>query len=419
MKDLLYCYRDNSDALCYYYSMYRGQLPEYLLKIKFDLIIFHTCFISERWLGGDTFKKQVYPLVKGLERHEAVKIVMPQDEWIYTDVMNDFILDFNVSIVYSVAPESEWPTIYPKVDRSKIRMYKVLTGYISDQTLMVVDRLRKNNWKRNIDVGYRAFRAPAWLGKHGFLKTRIAEVFSAQAPMYNLKTDISTREQDTILGINWYKFLLRCKYFIGVEGGATVFDPRGDIWEKGTRFSEQNPNATYEEIERACFPGLDGSLKLIAISPRHLEAVLTRTCQVLVEGHYNGILKPDLHYIELKGDFSNLKDVLEKLRDDKLRDSIVERAYADIVLSQKYSYKTFVNFIITTSLIGKTVNRSGVKDLLVLVLNKSREWWVNFKKMKFSKWRRDIYYYIRVAPYAVLAKLGLAGFKERARKIRY
>ena len=55
----------------------------------------------------------------------------------------------------------------------------------------------------------------------------------------------------------------------------------------------------------------DGRLQLFAISPRHLEACATRTCQVLVEGEYSGVLRPGEHYIPVRKDLSNLDDVLE------------------------------------------------------------------------------------------------------------
>ena len=35
------------------------------------------------------------------------------------------------------------------------------------------------------------------------------------------------------------------------------------------------------------------SYAFFAISPRHLEAVITKTAQVLVEGRYSGVLEPE------------------------------------------------------------------------------------------------------------------------------
>ena len=105
-----------------------------------------------------------------------------------------------------------------------------------------------------------------------------------------------------------------------------------------------------EEVEAACFPGKDGSVPLYAISPRHLECCATRTCQILTEGDYNGILQPGVHYLSLKKDFSNLDDVLNEVVLDRKRAQLVKRAFEDVVASGHYTYKKFVDTIMEQSL---------------------------------------------------------------------
>ena len=80
-------------------------------------------------------------------------------------------------------------------------------------------------------------------------------------------------------------------------------------------------------------------MKLFAISPRHFECAMTKTCQVLVEGDYQGVLEPGRHYIELKRDYSNLDEVIEKIQDRELCEQIAERAYEEVVASGKYTYR--------------------------------------------------------------------------------
>ena len=138
------------------------------------------------------------------------------------------------------------------------------------------------------------------------------------------------------------RFLLSCRYTVGVEGGASVFDGDGSLRRCCERVLANRPGATFEELEAECFPGRDGEVELFALSPRHLEAAATRTCQVLIEGEYGGVLKPDRHYIPLRRDFSNLDDVLATMRRDEDRERIVETAYQDIVASGQWSYPRFV-----------------------------------------------------------------------------
>lgn len=348
VRDLLYCYKKYSDAECIYLNTAgRTQIPSTYFEIEYDLIVFQTVFISLRWGGMPEYLK-VKNLLSPLLNSKAYKIVLPQDEWIHLDILNQFINDFKIDAVYTVAPESEWPKIYSEIDRSKVSFHYILTGYIDNDIVNFVNQ--KQALSRSIDIGYRAYKAPAWLGRHGFLKTDIADVFNQLAPSKGLKTDISTQAKDTIIGDAWYDFLLSCKYFIGLEGGSTVIDPLGDIWIKGNAYVKEHPNATFEEIEQNVFPGMDGNLQLIAISPRHLECCITRTCQILMEGNYNGILQAGRHYIELKKDYSNIEEVLNTLSDETRRLNIVENAYNDIVASGKYNYNAFVAFVLKTSI---------------------------------------------------------------------
>ena len=348
VRDLLYAYRKYADAECVYLNTAgRRTLPEVYTEQSWDLIIFHTVFISLRW-GGDAEYENVRKLLAPLQTHPAKKIVMPQDEWIHTNILTRFIKDFHINAVFSVAPPSEWGKIYAGVDRSRVSFHYVLTGYIEQAVVDLV--ASKGHSSRTVDIGYRAYKAPPWLGRHGFLKTDIADVFNRRAPAQGFSTDISTDERDTIVGDGWYDFLLRCKYFIGLEGGSTVIDPDGSIWAKGTAYMQEHPGAGFEEVEAAVFPGMDGNLNLIAISPRHLECCITRTAQVLMEGDYNGILKAGEHYIELKKDYSNLDEVFRLMQDESLRQTLTENAYRDIVDSRRYHYESFVAYVLNDAI---------------------------------------------------------------------
>jgi hypothetical protein len=63
---------------------------------------------------------------------------------------------------------------------------------------------------------------------------------------------------------------------------------------------------------------------------------------VLVEGEYNGVLRPGEHFIELRSDLSNLDTVLDQMRDERLRERIVEAAHRDVVGSGRWTYGRFV-----------------------------------------------------------------------------
>lgn len=346
--DHLYSFQRYSGQRCFYLNLAVENLPAYFLQIHFDLIIFHTVFLSTRW-HKETFRK-VINKVRLLKTSTAVKIALPQDEFYYTSAVCDFINEFGIEHVFSVTPPSEWKKVYKTVDFSKVKFHYVLTGYLEKHTLRRIDQMAIATHDRDLMIGYRAWKAEPWLGRHGYLKSQLAEIFRREAVARGIKADISTWEKDTLHGDAWYEFLFRCKYTIGVEGGASILDWDGSIRERTDRYIAQHPNAKFQEIEAACFPGMEGSLSLFAISPRHLEACATKTCQVLIEGNYNGVLIPGKHYIELRRDFSNLEEVFAQLGDETLRARIVECAYHDVVGSDDYFYEGFVRQVLGASL---------------------------------------------------------------------
>lgn len=349
--DHLYCFAEYSSHRCFYLNVATQRIPTYVKRFRWDLIIIHTLLLSTRFTR-ELFVKNIKK-VHFLKDSEAVKIALPQDEFINMDLVCNFIKEFGVSHVFSVSPESEWSVIYRTLDPQQITLHKVLTGYIGESLTTKIGKLSQSMpTERPIDIGYRAYRAAFWLGRHGVLKRSIADIFQEKAPQKSLVADISTRFEDTIPGDDWYRFLLRCKYQIGVEGGASIFDWDGTYRKRAEDYLIQNPDAKFEEVESACFPGMDGSLKYFAISPRHLECCVTKTCQVLVEGNYSGVLLPGKHYIELKRDFSNLDEILNIIAKDELRDDMTAAAWQDVVESRKYTYRGFVDYLIANSLSG-------------------------------------------------------------------
>ncbi len=372
VEDHLLAFRRYSPRRVFHLNARVQEVPRHILRRRYDLIVFQTTFLSNRWVP-ELFQ-QMCARVAPLKTLTGVRVAMPQDEFLRSELVCDFIDDFDIDVVCSVAPESEWPKIYPSVDRERVRFHRVLTGYLDDRTVARIERIVEATREQDVDIGYRAWRGAPWLGRHGTLKGTIADAVNERGPRRGLRLDVSTRDEDTLLGDDWFRFLARCRYTVGIEGGASVFDFDGAIKERTERYTAEHPDAGFDEIERACFPGEDGRLALFAISPRHLEACATRTCQVLVEGSYNGVLQPGRHFIELRSDLSNLDDVLDSLGDEERRRRIVEAAHRDVVASGRYTYRAMVAeveqaaFGVTTAV---TSARPG--DHVAFLLNRAAE----------------------------------------------
>jgi hypothetical protein len=267
--------------------------------------------------------------------------------------------------VFSLAPEAEWRKIYRGVDFDKVRFHRALAGYLDPGTVARAERHIASQGERPIELGYRAWGGLMSLGRHGLLRRRLAEVFAPAAQARGMKTDISVDQGATYFGDAWYRYLASCKYLLGAEGGATVLDPTGEFLIRTERYLSAHPGASFDEVEANCFPGEDGKLALFAISPRHLEACATRTCQVLVEGEYSGVLKPNEHYIPIKRDLSDVEEVLDRIQEDSERERITENAYRDVVESGLYTYGGLVEMLERETGIAAATPREAPSRLLL------------------------------------------------------
>ena len=370
--DHLYCFsRYNQGHNFFYWNLATSDLPKGTGNVKWDMIIYHDLFFCSRW-GGPEFFQQLSQKVNWTKDIKCKKIAMPQDEFVYGKYLDLFMREFSIDAVFSVSPPSEWNKIYPNVDKQKTRFYEVLTGYIDDGTLAEANRLLKEIPARDVDIGYRAggrnWRQAMWLGEHGLLKIELGDklrTFFTENSQY--KVDISTDSKDTLMGLDWLRFLCRSKFTIGIEGGASILDWEGKYREKTLSFVQNNPEASREEIVKECLENAEGTLSYFMLSPRHLEAPVAKSCQVLLESNYNGILIPDLHYIQVKRDFSNLHEVLKKMQDEQFCKNLVNNAYRDIVASGKYTYRNFVNIILSNSRIDSI--SSSLLDTLRVKIN--------------------------------------------------
>ncbi|MGH9960192.1 MAG: hypothetical protein ACREBC_24225, partial [Pyrinomonadaceae bacterium] len=101
IKTHLYCWKRSSKHNVVYVNVAFG-FPERLIrKLDIDTVIFHTIFLGMRWTPS-VFRRRIEEC-SYLRTLNCVKIAMPQDEFLNTDLLNDFIVDFGVTHVLSCA----------------------------------------------------------------------------------------------------------------------------------------------------------------------------------------------------------------------------------------------------------------------------------------------------------------------------
>lgn len=331
----IYSFQRYSEHEIFYHNVAISPLPVWAHWVTFDLVIFSQ-YMTSPW-NPDRFKMRM-KAYEDFDFGEARKIAFFQDEFFNTDLRVQFLNRLNIDAVYTVAPESEIPKIYTGVTK-RIRFVRCLTGYVDENELPEESETRR---ERSIDVGYRtgwSNKGMFRLGTFGTLKYKIGERF-LNSPG-DLRVDIKIG-REFLNGKAWFKFLGNCRYTLGVESGFSLLDRDGEIQSKIQATLSENPDLTFEEVSERCFPGLDGNLDVKAISPRIFEAAAMRTGLVLVEGDYQGILAPNLHYIPLKADFSNFDEVVERIANEPNRREMVDRTYNDLIKSGTFTYRRFV-----------------------------------------------------------------------------
>lgn len=216
---------------------------------------------------------------------------LPQDtaEWLYNECKNSVI----ISVPHALNPDIFKPKI-PLKDRK-------------------------------IDIGVRAYKYVMYLGD----KERIDlfNFFMNDKRLMNLNKDVSFNIKDRFTRVEWAKFLNSCKATISTEAGSSFLERDDHTRLVVNKYMIENPEASFEDVYRKFFLNYKNPVSGKCISSRHFDAIGTKTCQIMFPGRFNDILKVDKHYIALKHDFSNIKDVLEHLKDLSYIKKMVDETY--------------------------------------------------------------------------------------------
>jgi len=318
-----------------YYNANRNA-PAWLRHLRWDAVILHNTFLCRRW-QPDFFEYK--RRLNWIAELQCLKVALPQDDYDHSELLDEWLNEWGVSVILGVCPPAYWPILYPTMHK-KAAFYEALTGYIDPRVAQNCGKNLLPIAQRPLDVVYRAAHLPYWFGSLGQLKVRIAGVAAERAAARHLKYDISTRPADTITGEKWLDFVASSKAIVGTESGASALDRRGELHHQIREMLKTKPELTFDQVSSQLPAGWD-SYRFVAIGPRHLEAVITKTCQLLVEGEYNGILQPHVHYIPIKPDFSDMDGALEKLQDTAYVQNMVERAYEEIYTRGTYTNREF------------------------------------------------------------------------------
>ncbi len=186
---------------------------------------------------------------------------------------------------------------------------------------------------RPIDIGFVGDLYDRLVGDQE--RTRIVQFFSEHGKEYGLTCDVRATRMPRP---EWAAYLNSCHGVIGAESVPIICNGRARRY-CAKSYLKAERSASFDAVYNRCFSGLGPFLNGKAVSSRHFEPIGTKTCQVLVEGSYNGILEADRHYIAVRRDLSNVNEAISRFKDPTYRSKIAADAYEHVLSSHTYRHR--------------------------------------------------------------------------------
>lgn len=278
-----------------------------------------------------------------LAQYRGPKALTIQDEYENTELARQWIEKLGFDLVFTCVPDVYVEAIYPKSRFPKTKFVNVLTGYVPEK---LVSWPRRPIAQRKKWIAYRGRSLHPVYGLLGLQKFKIGQVMKKACDDRKAPHDIAWGEGDRIYGDHWYEFLESARATLATESGSNIFDFDNSLRKRVDAKLSWSPKTPFEKIYNDFLKEHEGRVaRMNQVSPKIFEAICMGTALVLLEGEYSGVVKPWEHYIPMRGDFSNVDEVMNALSDVGRLQEMADRAYRDVVESGYYSYRAFVRLV--------------------------------------------------------------------------
>lgn len=291
-----------------------------------------------------------------LKEFKGPKLQFLQDEYRHVETAETRLISLGTTAVFTLAKKENLPDLYPKMHQADILFVKVLPGYSSGQKENPEALLCQ--WdQRPVDIFYRSRLVPPSLGQLGYQKKRLADVL-ANRPNSDVRIDASADEAKRLYGRSWKRALLNSKAVAGVEGGSSIWDYSSQA--EATVEGLVDRGVTDHETLLAAVANYESPGIYATSSPRIFECAEAFNAGLYVEGEYDGLIYPHVHYFPIKSDFSNLEEAIKHVGSPEAR-QMIKRSYDDLVASGEYSYSKLGTAVETSLLsqLGSKKNSRG------------------------------------------------------------
>jgi hypothetical protein len=241
-----------------------------------------------------------------------------------------FINEVEADFVASQLPKEAATWLYANCSKSKI----LLVPHALNTSAY---KAYRDHDQRKIDIGFIGDRYSLAIGD--IERTELIEYFLLNDFRPRLEIDIRIGRKLRLPREKYVRFLNSIRGTIGAESGTYYLEQTDKTQKEVEVFLSRYPKATFEDVYDRFFKSYPEQVNGKAISSRHFEPIGTKTCQILLEGRYNDILKPDVHYIAVKKDFSNIDSALEKFSDTAYIKKMIDDTYEYVMENHTYSHR--------------------------------------------------------------------------------
>ncbi len=351
-------------------------LDDKFKNIDFDLIVLGPTFL---WCRNHTIlHEQISEEFAFLTDSQAVKVALPQDEYDGSEFLEDWLLEWQVNVTHSVL-WSHWDELYPRY-KQKGKLKKGYTSYIPEKWI--------DKWKtpkafddREIDISYRTNEYSRLRCSLRNLKCEIGNKFIEKYESLKLGNhfhlDLEAKNSAIKTNHEWHDFMENSKSCLATPSGSSLLDKRGETKERIRAYQSGKNSVTFEEVYMKFLKHEEKGMIYSAISPRNLEAALSKTLQIATAGEYSGLMDADEDYVLLNEDYSNIEQVLQICSCKKTRDLITQRYKEKILDCKELRLSHALSTILTEIQQKPECSPRGTKKEYNPLINEFREYQAN------------------------------------------
>ena len=127
-------------------------VPRAIRRLNVDAVILDNTLLVARWAPEFAARR---PTFDWLADVGALKIAFPQDEYNHAHVLDDWLADLGVDVVFSVFGPEHRELLYPRLGNTA-RFEKCLTGYVDELDVSRRAAVVLPHDRRALDLAYRA-----------------------------------------------------------------------------------------------------------------------------------------------------------------------------------------------------------------------------------------------------------------------